>query len=295
MNIPCVTLNNGMSLPQMGIGLWKMSDTQAERSVRAALDRGYRLIDTATIYGNEAGVGRAIAASGIPRSEVFVTTKLWNSNHDYAAAIRACEQSLRALKLDYIDLYLIHWPVPAGHRFIEAWRALELLYREGKVGAIGVSNFQPHHLQELMAVTSVVPAVNQVELHPRFSQRDMRAFCGARGIRVESWSPLGGSRGVRTLLGEPTLTAIGAARGKTPAQVVLRWHVQLGLIVIPKSARAGRISENSDIFDFTLNEEEMSQISALDNGQRQGPDPETMNLRVSSRLVRLAHRLNMVK
>ncbi len=264
-HVPEIELNNDTRMPQLGLGVWKASDDEAEFAVSTAIKNGYRLIDTATIYGNERGVGRGIVVGDVPRGELFVTTKLWNADQGYDRTLAAFEKSLENLNLDYVDLYLIHWPVPAQDRFVETWKAFEKLYRDGKVRAIGVSNFKPHHLEKLLSETDIVPAVNQIELHPRFTQKETREFCAAHDIRVEAWSPIGGSGG--DLLSEPVLATIAQAYGKTPAQVVLRWHIQQGLIVIPKSVHEERIRENIDIFDFELTEDEMAQIRAMDQGE----------------------------
>lgn len=271
--IPTVTLNNGVTIPQVGLGVWQAREgAEVERAVRAALEAGYRLIDTAAIYGNEAGVGRAIKASGLPREELFITTKLWNAHHAYADALRAFERSLRTLDCGYVDLYLIHWPLPMEDRFTEAWRALEELYRDGQVRAIGVSNFTPRHLDRLQEEAQVVPAVNQIELHPMLQQRETRDYCAQQGIWVESYSPLmqGGE-----VLGHPIIAGLAERHGRTPAQVVLRWHVQSGLIVIPKSVTPARIQENIALFDFALSEADMAAIATLDSGRRLGADPDT--------------------
>ena len=274
---PRLTLNNDTQIPQLGLGVWKASDDDAEFAVRTAIGAGYRLIDTATIYGNEAGVGRGIAASGVARDELFVTTKLWNADQGYDETLKAFDKSCASLGLDYVDLYLIHWPTPERGLFIDTWKAFEALYNDGRIKAIGVSNFKPHHLEQLMDQTEIIPAVNQIELHPRFTQVDTRTFCDNHGIRIESWSPIGGAKGAGNVLGESLLEAIGKKYDKSPAQVVLRWHMQLGLIAIPKSVHAERIAENIDIFDFELSDEDMAHIATLDTGVRQGPDPDEMN------------------
>lgn len=277
MQTPTITLNNGVKIPQLGLGVWKASDAEAEFAVKSAIDSGYRLIDTATIYGNEVGVGRAIAASGVAREELFVTTKLWNGDQGYDQTIRAFDKSLAALGLEYVDLYLIHWPTPMYSKYVDTWKAFEKLYADGRIKAIGVSNFKPHHLQELMSQTEIVPAVNQIELHPRFTQAETRAFCAQHDIKIESWSPIGGAAGAGNVLDEPVLASIGEKYGKSPAQVILRWHIQLGLIVIPKSVHEERIKQNIDVFDFELSAQDMAQIATLDTETRQGPDPDLMN------------------
>jgi diketogulonate reductase-like aldo/keto reductase len=263
-------------MPQLGLGVWQAKDGQeVETAVSAALESGYRLIDTAAVYGNETGVGRAIAASSIPREEIFLTTKVWNADQGYDQTIEAFNKSLERLGVEYIDLYLIHWPTPAKDRYIETWQAMEKLYSEGKIRAIGVSNFTIEYLERLMDETTIVPAVNQVELHPLLSQEPLRDFCQKNKIAVESYSPLGGTGG--TLLELPVLKEIGDQYGKSPAQVILRWHIQNNLIVIPKSVTPSRIAQNIDIFDFTLSASDMDRLDQLNNGTRIGSDPESAN------------------
>ncbi|NJP25885.1 aldo/keto reductase [Microbispora sp. SCL1-1] len=265
-----ITLNNGVRMPQLGLGVWRMTDDEAEKAVTTAIESGYRSIDTATLYGNEEGVGRALRASGVPREELFVTTKLWNDQQGHDEALRAFDESMRRLGLETLDLYLIHWPAPRRGKYVETWKALEKLYADGRVRAIGVSNFGVDTLERLLAEATVTPAVNQVELHPLFAQRALRGFHAERGIVTEAWSPLGQGKG---LLDLPVLAEIGAKYGKTPAQVVLRWHIQLGNVVIPKSVTPSRIRENIDVFDFALSPEDMATINGLDEGRRLGPDP----------------------
>ena len=272
-SVPTVTLNSGVTMPQLGFGVFQVPEAETTAAVTAALEAGYRSIDTATIYGNERAVGAAIAASGIPRDDLFVTTKLWNVDQGYDTALRAFDASLAKLGLDTLDLYLIHWPTPARGLYVETWRAFEKLLADGRVRAIGVSNFQPGHLERLLAESDIVPAVNQVELHPGLVQRQVREFDAAHGIATEAWSPL--AKG--TLLKEDTLTAIAARHGKTPAQVVLRWHIQIGNIVIPKSVTPERIRQNIDVFDFELSKQDVDAITALDRGLRTGPDPDVVN------------------
>jgi len=275
-NVPDVTLNDGNAMPQFGLGVWKASDgDEVESAVKTAIKAGYRLIDTAMVYQNERGVGKAIRESGANREELFITTKLWNSDQGASNVRPALEASLERLGLDYIDLYLIHWPTPARGLYIETWQELIKLQAEGLIKSIGVSNFQIEHLEELKKHTSVMPSVNQVELHPHFSQRELRDYCKQNGIQVESWSPIGGSKG--NVLENDKLEQIAKAHGKSPAQVVIRWHVQNDLIVIPKSTNEGRIKENFEVFDFELSLDEMQMIDSLDIGQRFGPDPSTMN------------------
>jgi diketogulonate reductase-like aldo/keto reductase len=271
--VPTITLNNGVSIPQLGFGVFKVPQDETAEAVRHALAAGYRSIDTAALYRNEAGVGAALAESGIPREELFVTTKLWNSDQGYDSALRAFDASLGRLGLDYVDLYLIHWPAPARDRYVESWSALEKLLADGRTRAIGVSNFQPAHLRRLLDGSDVVPAVNQIELHPYLPQRELRAFHAEHGIVTEAWSPL--ARGA--LLDDPAVTAVAERHGRTPAQVILRWHVQLGNVVIPKSVTPMRIRENAAIFDFALTAEDLAAIDALHNDARVGPHPDHLN------------------
>jgi diketogulonate reductase-like aldo/keto reductase len=271
-----IQLNNEVVIPQLGLGVWQAKDgKEVETAVRVAIECGYRLIDTAAVYGNEKGVGRAIAASGIPREELFVTTKVWNADQGYDATLVAFDKSLDRLGLDYVDLYLIHWPVPAKDKYIDTWRALEKLYTDGKVRSIGVSNFTVEYLERLMNKATIIPAVNQIELHPHLSQIELRDFCKQHGIAVESYSPLCGTGG--DLLEEPVLREIGDTYGKTPAQVVIRWHIQNGLIVIPKSVTPERIRQNIDVFDFELSPDDMLTINGLNMNSRVGSDPTTAN------------------
>ncbi len=272
-----ISLNDSNAIPQLGLGVWKADGGQeVEQAVLHALSAGYRLIDTAMVYQNEDGVGRAIAQSGIDRQELFITTKLWNSDQGADKVRPALLASLERLKLDYVDLYLIHWPMPARGLYVETWKELIKLQSEGLIKTIGVSNFNIEHLEELKKHTSVLPAVNQVELHPYFQQRELREYCHANSIRVESWSPIGGSTG--DLLNNDTLQELAAKYGKSPAQVVIRWHLQHGLIVIPKSTNQSRIQENIDVFDFELSSEHMVLIDSLETGKRFGPDPASMNI-----------------
>ena len=269
---PTVTLNNGVRIPQLGFGVFKVPPAETIEAVTRALDAGYRHIDTAAMYGNEEGVGRAIAQSGIPRDEVFVTTKLNNDAHGSEAALRAFETSRSRLGLEVVDLYLIHWPLPAQDRYVETWRALEKLLHDGAVRAIGVSNFQPAHLQRLAEETETVPAINQIELHPYLTQAALREYDATHGIATESWSPLakGGA-----LLRDQVVTSLAEKYGRTPAQIVLRWHLQLGLVVIPKSVTPARIEENIAVFDFELDADDVEAISGLNRDERTGPDPDT--------------------
>jgi diketogulonate reductase-like aldo/keto reductase len=273
-DIPTSTLNNGVAIPQLGFGVFQIPDAETTAAVTTALDAGYRSIDTAAAYRNEEGVGIALAESGIKRDELFITTKLLNDNHGYDATLRAFDQSVGALGLEFVDLYLIHWPLPARDLYLDTWRAFERIYAEGRARSIGVSNFQPAHLRRLMEHSEVVPALNQIELHPFLVQEELRAFDAEHGIATEAWSPLakGGE-----LLGHPTVTGIADRLGRTPAQVVLRWHLQLGNVVIPKSVTPSRIAENIRVFDFELTADDVAALTALDKGLRTGPDPDTLN------------------
>lgn len=268
--VPSVTLNNGVRMPQLGFGVWQVPDDEAAAAVGTALEAGYRSIDTAAIYGNEEGTGRAVAASGIAREDLFVTTKVWNSEHGLDSTLKAFDASLDKLGLDYVDLYLIHWPVPSNDAYVDTYRALEKIHTEGRAKAIGVSNFLPEHLERLIGETSVVPAVNQIELHPQLAQQESRETHARHGIATEAWSPLGSGKG---LLEVPAIVAIGRKHGRTPAQVVLRWHLQLGNVVIPKSVTPSRIQENIDVFGFELDAEDLAAIAALDENRRLGPNP----------------------
>jgi diketogulonate reductase-like aldo/keto reductase len=273
--VPTIALNTGAAMPQLGFGVWQVPDEEAVSAVRTAIEAGYRSIDTAAAYENEEGVGKAIASSKVPRDELFVTTKLWNGDHGYDAALRAFDLSLDKLGLDHVDLYLVHWPLPAKDAYVETWKALQKVHDEGRARAIGVSNFQIPHLRRLLEETDVVPAVNQIELHPHLQQEDLRAFHAEHGIATEAWSPLakGGE-----LLKDETITRLAAEHDRTPAQVVLRWHIQIGNVVIPKSVTPSRIRENIDVFDFELSEDDLAAIARLDRGERTGPDPDTFNL-----------------
>ncbi|MBD2847340.1 aldo/keto reductase [Paenibacillus sp. IB182496] len=264
-------LHNGVRMPWLGLGVYKLDDGEEVRgAVSTALEAGYRSIDTAAMYGNETGVGEAIRISGIPRDQVFVTTKIWNDDHGYDRALAAFEESRQRLGLEYVDLLLIHWPVK--ERYVDTWRALEKLYNNGLVQAIGVSNFQPHHLERVMDAGSIVPMVNQVELHPLLTQKELLRYTHQHQIQLEAWSPL-----MRGALDIDVLQEIGARHGKSPAQVILRWDVQNGVVVIPKSGHPERIRSNAAIFDFELTDEEMAQIDALDTGKRFGPDPDNFD------------------
>ncbi|MFD0369148.1 aldo/keto reductase [Streptomyces sp. NPDC127114] len=261
-------------MPQLGFGVWQVPDDEAEAAVSTALEAGYRSIDTAAIYENETGTGKALAASGLPREELFVTTKLWNSEQGYDSTLRAFDASLDKLGLDHVDLYLIHWPVPAKDAYVDTYRAFEKILADGRARAIGVSNFLPEHLDRLIGETSVVPAVNQIELHPQLQQAGSREAHARHGIATEAWSPLGQGKG---LLEVPAIVAIAQKHGRTPAQVVLRWHLQTGNVVIPKSVTPSRIRENIDVFDFELDAEDLAGVAALDEGRRLGPNPAEFN------------------
>jgi 2,5-diketo-D-gluconate reductase A len=269
--VPSIALHDGVEIPQLGFGVFQVPPEDTQRAVEEALAAGYRHVDTAAAYRNERGVGGAIAASGIPREEVFVTTKLWNSRQGYDSALTTFEKSLGRLGFDYVDLYLIHWPVPSEDRFVETWRAFERIREEGRARTIGVSNFRIEDIERLEAETWTRPTVNQIELHPLFQQAGLRPLLAERGIATEAWSPL--AQGA--VLADETIVAIADSHGKTPSQAILRWHLQLGNVVIPKSVTPERIRENIDVFDFELSEEEMAAIERLDTGRRGGPDPAT--------------------
>ncbi|MFS0865956.1 aldo/keto reductase [Microbacterium sp. 179-B 1A2 NHS] len=273
MTVPTLTLNDGHAIPQLGFGVFQVDPAETERIVSAALEAGYRHIDTAAVYGNEEGVGRAIAASGIPRDEIFVTTKLWNGDQGRDTARGAIETSLEKLGLDHVNLYLIHWPRPDLDRYVETFQQMEAFKAEGLTHSIGVSNFHQPHLQRLLDETGTVPAINQIELHPAFAQRALREFQEPLGIHTESWGPLG--QGKYDLFGEKAVTDAAEAHGVTPAQVVIRWHLQNGVIVFPKSSTPERIVQNFDVFGFELTGDEIAAIDALDRGQRVGADPDT--------------------
>jgi len=267
---PTITFSDGMSMPQVGLGLWQTPADATAGIVRTAIQTGYRSIDTAAAYENEAGVGEGVRASGVAREDLFVTTKLRTRDHGYDEALKAFDKSLRRLSMDYVDLFLIHWPAPTQDRYIETWRALTLLQEEGRARSIGVSNFMVEHLRRIIGETGVIPALNQIELHPKFQQTDLRAFHAGQGICTESWSPLGHG----ALLKHPVIARIAARHGKTPAQAIVRWHLDQSLVVIPKSVRPDRIAENFEVFDFRLDDADMSAIASLDDPTgRMGPDP----------------------
>ena len=270
--VPQITLNNGQSIPQLGFGVFQIEPKDTVEAVSTALQTGYRHIDTAEMYGNEKEVGEAIAKSGLSRADVFVTSKLANDAHLPDDARRAFDASLQALGFDYVDLFLILWPLPTRYDgdFVSTWRTLEEFYRDGRARSIGVSNFQPHHLRRLHEETENPPAVNQIEVHPYLTQDEVRGFCAEHGIAVEAWSPIG--QGLE--LDDPVIGSIAERVGKTPAQVVLRWHIERGDIVFPKSVTPSRVKENFDIFDFELSGGDVAEISALNKNQRTGPDPD---------------------
>lgn len=267
-----VTLNNGVKMPIMGLGVFKVEDGNVvTEAVKAAIQNGYRSIDTASFYDNEAGVGKGIKESGVPREDLFITTKVWNSDHGYENTLKAFDISLEKLGLEYLDLYLIHWPVRG--KYVETWKALEKLYHEGKVKAIGVSNFNIHHLEDILREGEVKPVINQVEYHPHLTQVELQEFCEREGIQLEAWSPL--KKG--ELLGDPVIQRLAEKHQKTPAQIILRWDIQNNVLTIPKSIKEHRIIENADIFDFSLEEEDMQEINGLNINSRSGADPETFN------------------
>ena len=265
-------LNDGATIPQIGLGVWQVDPDVTARVVRWGIEAGYRLIDTAEGYRNEEGVGEAIRAAGVPRNELFITSKLRNGAHQRDAALRAFDDTMQKLGIDRIDLFLIHWPVPAQNKYVEAWKTLVELQKAGRIKSVGVSNFNQDHLERIIGETGVTPVVNQIELHPRFQQRDKRDFHKKHNIHIESWSPLGSGR----LLSDPTLEKIANKHGKSVAQVTIRWHLQEGLIVIPKSIHQERIAGNFDVFDFELDAQDMQTIRGLDSADgRTGPDPAT--------------------
>lgn len=267
--VPKIALNDGVEIPAVGFGTYLIDDSVAKEAVLSALEVGYRLIDTAEMYGNERGVGAGIRESGLARSEVFVTSKLQNHLHDYDDALSGFEQTMTDLDVEYVDLFLIHWPLPRNGKYVDAWRALDEIVRSNRCRSIGVSNFQPEHLDRLTEVSDVVPSVNQIEVHPYFQQEDVRAQNAQRGIVTQAWSPI--DRG--DVAADHVLTSIAAPHGKTAAQVTLRWHLQRGDIAIPKSMNPARMAENFDIFDFELSEQDMERIGGVDRGGRRGPHP----------------------
>jgi 2,5-diketo-D-gluconate reductase A len=270
-SVPVVTLRDGAEIPQMGFGVFQVPPEDTAAVVDKALATGYRHVDTAAAYENEAGVGQALHASGLDRGDVFITTKCANDDHGYEQATRALRASLDRLEMDYVDLYLVHWPVPSQDRYVETWKAFIEAQEQGLVRSIGVSNFQPAHLERLIQETGVTPSINQVELHPRLQQPGLRRTHADLGVVTEAWSPLAQGE----VLDDPVITSIAEAHERTPGQVVLRWHIQLGNVVIPKSVTPDRIQQNLHVFDFELSDEEMSEIESLDVGERTGPDPDT--------------------
>jgi 2,5-diketo-D-gluconate reductase A len=267
-----ILLNDGVEIPQLGLGLWQTGADEAAEVVVAALQTGYRHLDTAAIYGNEEGVGQGVARSGLARDEVFVTTKVWNDSQGFDATLRAARESLDKLRLAYVDLYLVHWPAPGTGLYVETWRALIRLREEGLARSIGVSNFEREHIERIVAETGVTPAINQIELHPRFQQRALRAFHAELGIVTQSWAPLGRAR----FLDDPVIVRLAAKHRRTPAQVVIRWHLDEGLVAIPKTVRRERLAENFDVFGFALDADDRKALAALDRADgRAGPDPMT--------------------
>ncbi|MEU0039239.1 MULTISPECIES: aldo/keto reductase [unclassified Streptomyces] len=271
--VPAITLNNAVRIPQLGFGTFQIPPEETRETTLTALEAGYRHIDTAEMYGNEKEVGQAVRDSGLDRADVFVTSKLDNDAHAHDDALQAFDRTMEELGLDYLDLFLIHWPLPGKGDFAETWKALEEIYRSGRTKAIGVSNFQPHHLRRLLETSDVVPAVNQIEVHPYLTQDDVRAFGAEHDIATEAWSPIAQGK----VLDDPTIRRIAERVGKSPAQVTLRWHIQRGDIVFPKSVTRKRIEENLDLFDFELGEGDIGEISALNRDERTGPDPDRFN------------------
>jgi 2,5-diketo-D-gluconate reductase A len=271
--VPSIRLNNGVQIPQLGFGVFQIEPSDTAQAVRKALEVGYRHIDTAEMYGNEREVGQAVRDSGVPREEVFVTSKLNNDRHEPDVALKAFDQTLADLGFDQLDLFLIHWPLPKVGDFTETWRALEEIYASGRVKAVGVSNFQPHHLRRLLEQTTIVPAVNQIEAHPYLTQDEARAFNAEHGIATEAWAPLAKGK----VLDDRVVTRIAGRLDRTPAQVVLRWHIQRGDIVFPKSVTPERIAENFAVFDFELAEDDMTDITGANRNERTGPDPDKFN------------------
>jgi len=271
-----VTLNNGVKMPQLGLGVWRVPEEEAAAVVKKAIEVGYTSIDTAAIYKNETGVGKAVKQAGVNREDLFITSKVWNTDQGYDKTIAAFEASLERLGMDYLDLYLIHWPMPNSDMYIDTYKALEKLYRDGRVRAIGVSNFEPEHLQRLMKETEIKPVLNQVECHPYFAQNELKQFCKQHNIFVEAYSPL--DQGGDVLTNE-AVTTIAQKHGKTPAQVVLRWHLQNDTITIPKSVTPSRIEENFQVFDFELTTEDMTAINVLDQGLRRGGNPKEVHVK----------------
>ena len=271
--VPLITLNDGSQIPQLGFGVFQIEPAETQDATLSAFEAGYRHIDTAEMYGNEEGVGQAVAASGIDRSEIFITSKLNNGFHERDAALAAFDRTMDLLGLEYLDLFLIHWPLPAVGNFVDTWKAMEEMKATGRVRSIGVSNFQPHHLQRLFDETGTVPSVNQIEVHPYLTQDDVRAFNTEHGIATESWSPIAQGK----VLGDPAITAIADRLERSAAQVVLRWHIQRGDIVFPKSVTRSRVEENFALFDFELDAADVAAITALNRDERTGPNPDEFN------------------
>lgn len=269
-------LNNGLEIPQLGYGVWKIADEEAQSAVEQAIDAGYRLIDTAMIYKNEVGVGKALASKDLPREDLFITTKVWNADQGYENTLKAFDVSLEKLGLDYVDLYLIHWPTPQFDEYVDTYKALEKLYQDGRTKAIGVCNFDIEHLQRLMDECEVMPTVNQVECHPYLQQKELKAFCAENGILVEAYSPLMNGTQV---LEDPVIQEIAKQHDKTPAQVILRWHLQSDVVVIPKTVTPSRMDENLNVFDFELSDADMDKIAKLDRNERHNSVPSEMNVR----------------
>lgn len=269
-NMPLIKLNNGQHIPQLGLGVYKVGQDIATNLVKDAIAAGYRRIDTAALYGNEAEVGKGVRESGLDREQIYVTTKIWNDRQGYDSALVAIDESLQKLDIDYIDMLLIHWPVPAQDKYLDTWRAFEKVLESGKVRGIGVSNFHPHHLERLIGLGGTVPALDQVELHPALPQAEVRAFNSKHSIATEAWSPLG--RGLFD--GNEVLTAIANKHSRSMAQVIIRWHIQLGNLVIPKTSNPARLAENINVFDFELDGEDLAKIAGLDSGTRIGPNPD---------------------
>ncbi len=272
MTVPTITLNNGVEIPQLGFGVFQVKPEETKAATLTALEVGYRHIDTAEMYRNEKGVGEAVRESGLKREEIFVTSKLNNSKHDYDAALAAFEQTLDTLDIEYLDLFLIHWPLPTIGDYVDTWKAMEKMYESDRLRAIGVSNFQPHHLERLIRDTSIVPAVNQVEIHPYLTNEAVRSFDIGHGIATEAWSPIAQGK----VLDDPFIVRIAERVGRTPAQVVLRWHIQRGDIVFPKSVTRARVEENFALFDFELTDADIAEINDQNRDERTGSDPDTM-------------------
>jgi diketogulonate reductase-like aldo/keto reductase len=271
-----ITLNNGIEIPKLGFGVWKVPDEEAESAVGQAINAGYRLIDTAKIYSNEIGVGKALATTKVPREDLFITTKLWNADQGYESTLKAFDESLEKLGLDYVDRYLIHWPTPEYDQYVETYKALETIYKEGRAKAIGVCNFDIEHLQRILDECEVVPSVNQVECHPYLQQQELKEFCKEHGIVLEAYSPL--MNGTK-VLHDPVIREIASEHDKTPAQVILRWHLQSDIIAIPKTVTPSRMDENIDVFDFELSTADLDKIAALDRNERHNAIPSEMNNR----------------